>query len=174
MNAYHFNNEYDGQIRAAAMRYLPQWDWRWLKCELHAESGLDLCTTAESESGAQGIAQFMPATWSGEVIANGIAPEDSSAFDPEYAIPAAAWYLAKLRSQWTAPRSEGDRRRLTQASYNAGIGNILHAQQLAKGANDYLPIIAQLPHVTGLRAAETTAYVTRIERYFAMLVGSAT
>ena len=75
--------------------------------------------------------------------------------------------MGTLRRQWRAERSEDDRRRLAQASYNAGLGNMLQAQILAKGAADYASIAAQLHRVTGAdHAKETRDYVARIERIY--------
>jgi cell wall-associated NlpC family hydrolase len=73
-----------------------------LAAELQTESGFD--ADAVSSAGAEGIAQFMPAT----AAARGV-----DAFDPASAIPGAANYLADLESQlgsWP----------LAIAAYNAG------------------------------------------------------
>lgn len=162
---------YDELIRAATATFLPDWDWRWLKAQLFAESAL--VPDAVSPAGAQGIAQFMPATWRDVVQARNL-PKNASPFDPIIAIPSAAWYNAKIRSWWRTPRPEDDRRRLTFAAYNAGFGNLSRAA--AKAGETCQPMdwqhIAQvLPEITGPHAAETIGYVARIERYFAQLAG---
>jgi hypothetical protein len=56
------------------------------------------------------------------------------------------------------------------ASYNCGFGNMLKAQKLANNANDYASIIRALPGVKKVKAAEPTAYVKRILRYYSRLV----
>jgi membrane-bound lytic murein transglycosylase F len=156
-------------MRAAAEDFLPQWHWLWFKAQLIAESALD--PAAVSNVGAQGIAQFMPPTWR-DVRAALRFPETATPFDPAYAIKGAAWYLGLLRRQWRSPRSEDDRRRLVQASYNAGLGNLVKAQKRAGGATAYAPIAERLHEVTGAdNARQTRDYVERIERIHRELVG---
>jgi membrane-bound lytic murein transglycosylase F len=166
VNAHTIPSTFDAEIRAAAEKFLPEWDWRWLLAELWEESHLD--PRAVSPVGAQGIAQIMPGTWS-EISKALRFPADATPFDPGYAIPGAAHYLARLRRAWWAPRSEDDRRRLAQASYNCGLGNMLKAQRKAKNAVGYDAIIAFLPAVTKKRALETIEYVRRIDATFQRL-----
>lgn len=154
---------YDSQIKAAAEEYLPGTDWRLLKAQLRAESALN--PNAKSHVGAQGIAQFMPDTWE-QIRQEMHMPEQASAYDPDYAIPAAAYYMAKLNKKWSAPRPDADRYCLALASYNAGFGNLIKAQKHAGNPNEYHAIITALPHITGEHARETTTYVQRIFRYF--------
>ena len=159
---------YDEPIRLAVNSYLPEWNWLRLKAQLFQESQFD--PNAVSRAGAQGIAQFMPATWT-DVRARMGFPQTASPFEPAYAIPAAAWYMDTLRRQWSAPRPDADRWRLTLAAYNTGMGNMLRAQKAAGGANDFTTIMAYLPAVTGPGGSgETRAYVTRIEGYYAQLL----
>ena len=78
--------------------------------------------------------------------------------------------MARLRRAWSAPRPEDERHRLAQASYNAGLGNVLRAQRLCGTASIWVEISACLPRVTGARnARETTTYVQRIARWRTML-----
>jgi membrane-bound lytic murein transglycosylase F len=154
---------YDELIQQAAAKYLPEYDWRLLKAQYMAESALD--PDAVSPAGAQGIAQFMPGTWSDVAKELGY-PADITPFDPEAAIPAGAYYMAQLLKSWSAPRPDIDRYCLALASYNAGFGHLLKAQKVAGGANDYASIIKALPEVTGKHALETTTYVKRILNYW--------
>lgn len=74
---------------------------------------------ALSSAGAQGLAQFMPATW--KMYGNGGDP-----FSPEDAIAAYGRYMAALKEQ-VAPLAGGDADllvRLTLAGYNAGPGAV--------------------------------------------------
>lgn len=161
---------YDDAIRAASAKYLP-WDWRWIKAQLIAESNLD--PHAVSSAGARGIAQFMPGTWTDALVNLGL-PQNTDPFDAQAGIVACCWYMAAMRRVWRTPRPEDDRRRLAQASYNAGQGNVLHAQRLADYASDYATIIAHLPPVTGIaNARQTTDYVARIESIYAELCADA-
>lgn len=163
-----WTDRYDREIKAAAGAFLSCWGadaWLWWKAELIAESCLE--PGAQSPAGAMGLAQFMAPTWR-DVKAELNLPADATPFNTGHAIRAGAYYLGKLRRAWArVERPEADRRRLAQASYNAGLGNIIKAQQLAGGAADYDSIIAQLHRVTGAdNAAETRNYVQRIERYY--------
>lgn len=155
--------QYDALIKQAAEQYLPGHDWRLLKAQYLAESRLD--PDAVSPAGAKGIAQFMDPTWS-DMTSELMLPADSTPFDPDYAIPAGAYYMAKLLNGWSVPRPDIDRYCLALASYNAGFGNLLKAQKAAGGAGDYASIIKALPQVTGKHAVETTTYVKRILNYW--------
>lgn len=110
----------------------------------------------------------MPATWSQIARELKYGLVDRSAVEP--AIFGGAYYMAKLRASWTAKRPEDDRHRLAQASYNAGLGNILAAQKACNGAVLYFQIIPCLPQITGNRNAhETVTYVQRIWKWWQMM-----
>lgn len=155
------NREYDAFIEAASRLYLPQWDWRWYRSQLEQESLLN--PEAVSHAGAVGIAQFMPATWADmqrELKFNG------SRTDAYKAIRAGAFYDRKLRNAWKWKRPECDRRRLTFASYNAGLGNVIKAQRHCLGARHWPQIKLCLSKVTGINSIETIDYVEKIEIRF--------
>lgn len=156
--------KYDELIKNATLKYLEGVDWRLLKAQLCQESSLN--PDAQSHAGAMGIAQFMPPTWADMQNQLKMGPLDS-AYDPEKAIPAAAYYMRQLCKQWKAPRPEADRYMLALSSYNAGIGNILKAQRRANNVADYYKIITELPNITGVdNATETRNYVKYIFRIF--------
>ncbi|MDZ7809213.1 MAG: transglycosylase SLT domain-containing protein [Arhodomonas sp.] len=161
-----FPDRYDADIRSAAKLYLPGVDWRLWKSQLYAESRLD--PDAVSPVGAAGVAQFMPATWR-EVTAalgwSGVSPHDA-----QPAIEAGAYYLARLRRNWSAPRPEADRHSLAAASYNAGLGHLLKAQRRCGGPPGYAEIIECLPEVTGRHSEETITYVQRIWRFWTRML----
>lgn len=145
---------------------MPGVDWRLYKAQLYQESRLD--PFAVSPAGAQGIAQFMPGTWaevSGKLDFGG-----AHAFSAKYAIEAGAYYMARLRRNWHAPRPEADRHNLALASYNAGLGNILRAQRHCGGAALYAEIITCLPAITGHHAEETQTYIPRIWRHYSLIM----
>jgi soluble lytic murein transglycosylase-like protein len=165
----HYTTIYDDLFIAASNTYMPLgWDWRKDKAQCIQESRLE--PNAVSSAGAEGIAQFMPATWR-DAKKRMPMPADASAFDPKYAIPANAWYMRSLWNEWTNPaRDPLDRWKLALASYNCGFGNVEHAQRLAGGAIDYASIIQRLPEVTGDDdAPETIGYVEHILRYYDQL-----
>jgi len=155
--------KYDEPIKKAAAQFLPGIDWRFLKAQLQAESNLN--PDAKSPVGAMGIAQFMPKTWE-EVSHELNFHHDTTPYQARPAILASAYYMAKMLRQWTAEREEIDRYFLALASYNAGFGNILKAQQHAGGANDYFTIMQHLHLVTGKHAKETLDYIPRIHKTF--------
>jgi membrane-bound lytic murein transglycosylase MltF len=161
-----FSDAYDPAIERSVARWWPAFPfWRAWKAQLYQESLLE--PDAISPAGAEGIAQFMPATWR-EVTAalkwGLVSPRDA-----RLAIEAGAFYMARLRQGWSSPRPELERQRLAQASYNAGFGNILEAQRRCGGARDWHAIAPCLPQVTGRHAAETITYVDRIARWWQML-----
>lgn len=157
------------QIRSAMTAYLPMWPWEYGAAQLYQES--QWIPTAVSPTGYKGIAQFGNDTWV-EWCDRLHFPADASPFDPTFAIPAYAAYMAWLRNEWAhVPRSEDERRKLAQASYNAGLGRLLAAQKWlqANGGNynDALSIIAALHHVADEATANQAAdYVTKIAKWY--------
>lgn len=163
---------YADQITAAMKAYLPEWAPEWGHAQLYQESLWK--ADAKSDAGAMGLAQFMPGTWQDMIDQLGFV-DTASPYEPMFAIPAFCHYMRSLRASWSAPRPEADRRRLAQASYNAGFGNILRAQKLANGANDSGSILAALPQVTGAKNAhQTHDYVLNINRWFLELTAPQT
>ena len=155
------NAIYDGQIRKWNAFYTPNLPWYWNKAQLVAESRLN--PNAKSPVGAMGLGQFMPNTWA--QMTRELKLGNVSAYASSYNIQAHAYYMRQLRNQFKRERPEWDRHSLALASYNAGLGNILKAQQ--KGGNSllYAPMAKALPLVTGHHSKETTDYVTRIWSY---------
>ncbi|BAE50560.1 transglycosylase SLT domain-containing protein [Paramagnetospirillum magneticum] len=160
-----YPSRYDAEIDRAVKTYWPDYprpaSW---KAQLYAESRLD--PAAVSPVGAKGLAQFMPGTWdqvTRELRLGGVSPH------APIAIEAGAYYMAKLRQMWRNGRSPHDRQPLAQASYNAGAGNILKAQETCGGARLWVVIAPCLGHVTGQHSAETLTYVSRIAEYTARM-----
>jgi len=154
-------NVYDLQIRKWNSFYTPSLPWYWNKAQLVAESNLN--PNAVSPVGAMGLGQFMPATW--KDVSKQLGFGEATAFAPALNIQAHAYYMRQLRSQFKRERPEWDRHSLALASYNAGLGNVLKAQQ--KGGNSllYKPMAKALPLVTGRHSKETLTYVDRIWSY---------
>jgi soluble lytic murein transglycosylase-like protein len=161
-----FPDRFDPEIRQAVRRWWPDYPyWRMLKAQLYQESRLD--RMAVSRAGARGLGQFMPRTWDEMVRHLGLAPHVGP--HDARAIEAAAFYMARLRREWRAPRADADRHDLAMASYNAGLGNLLKAQRACGGAASYRAIMACLPRVTGRHAEETQTYVARIHHWFQLM-----
>lgn len=93
-----------------------------LAAQLQQESGFD--PGAESDVGAQGIAQFMPTTWpSWATDGNGDGREDP--WDPEDAIPAQGRMMCSLlRKAKKHPDWNGSPVEMALAGYNAGFGRV--------------------------------------------------
>ena len=162
-----FSSRYDHDIQAATAKWWPRGpDWRTWKAQLYQESRLD--PAAVSPVGAKGLAQFMPGTWAGVARELRLPPGASATHD--IAIDAGAYYMAKLSKAWSAPRPAVDRHQLAQASYNAGLGNLIAAQRRCGGKSGYGEISACLPQVTGARnARETLGYVVSIAKWRALM-----
>lgn len=107
----------------------------------------------------------MPATWA-EVTAElkwGLL--DRRLVEPS--IEAGAYYMATLRKQWV---SRDTTQEFAQASYNAGAGNIRRAWRRCEKPETWDGTVPCLSSVTGRHATETINYVSRIARWFKMMV----
>lgn len=160
-----FCGEYDQQIEAAAIRYLPMvtkvYGYEILKAQFYQESLLN--PDAVSPVGAGGIAQFMPNTWTFITQRMNI---QGSRFNADLSIKAGAYYMAYLHNQWHTRRTPTDRLNLAFSSYNAGLGNILKAQAKCNNASSYAGIIRCLPQITGHHSQETIGYVKSIWKHY--------
>lgn len=107
-------------------RYAGQYElhWRLVLATMKQESGFS--PTARSHCGALGLMQIMPVT--SEELSRILNVEDLS--DPNDNIRGGVYYLRKLYNLFPEAE-EGDRMTLTLAAYNAGIGRIFDAQELA-------------------------------------------
>lgn len=160
-----FPDDYDREIRRAVDIHWPDYPHplAW-KAQLWQESRLD--PAAVSPAGARGVAQFMPGTW--EQVRRELRLGDLSPHR-DVAIEAGAYYMARLRRAWSSPRPRDDRHWLAVASYNAGLGHLLRAQERCGGVLHHWQILPCLPEVTGRHAYETLVYVERIKRWRAMM-----
>ena len=134
--------------------------WLWMKALGIAESNLD--PDAVSSAGAIGIMQLMPAT-SEEVARERWLP--NAPYDPKVNILLGISYAKKM---WDIFQEEEYAERLCFmfAAYNAGWGNIVKAQKIARdiGTKPYIwtNVAAVLHRVTGPHARETIQHVERI------------
>ena len=154
---------YDDQFRKYSKRYFGVgFDWRLFKAQGMAESNLD--SAATSYVGARGIMQLMPSTFQEISTRN---PEMARIDDPEWNIAAGIYYDRILWRLWAADSVEDHRNEFMFASYNAGRGTILSAQEMAR--RDSLdhrswPAIERIaPKVRRWRSAETIGYVRKVD-----------
>jgi len=71
--------------------------------------------------------------------------------------------MGRLDGQWHSPRPRLERLKLAQASYNAGLGNILKAQKKCNGAL----LWAEIEPCLGF--SETRDYVILIDKHYKIL-----
>lgn len=128
-----------------------------------AESHLD--PNAVSPVGAQGLGQTMPNTYL-EIVRTLRWDARVSAFDPERAIRAGAYYQWRMRKPWGPEgRTIEDRNRLGNSAYNAGLGSILKAQAACGAARLWEAIAPCLQGITGPFSRETLGYVSNITNF---------
>lgn len=141
----------------------PGFDWHYFKAQAVAESRLK--PTARSRTGAVGLMQIMPRTFS-EIARKNPGIKGSRA-QPRWNIAAGIYYDRTIWQSWTARRPFQDRIHFMFGSYNAGKGNILKAQKIAArkrlNPNLWKSIEPALPIVTGRRSRETIQYVRKID-----------
>ena len=159
------SSRYDPYFIRYAPRYMPDYDWQWLKAQCYQESRLQ--PNAVSPAGASGLCQFMPGTWQDAVQAMGV----TDIWRPQDQILAAAWYMNRQLRIWSG-RSRTPRQKLplAQASYNAGAGNIIKSQSKCGDALEWKDIKPCLHRVTGKNSKETIDYVRLIEWWYYELV----
>ena len=141
-------------------------DWILFKAQAMAESTMN--PNAVSPCGAVGLMGLMPGT-SAEMARRLDCEDDPT--QPHLNIMMGIGYDLYCYNIWKKEISL-ERLRFMFASYNAGIGNILRAQKLAKVSAVWSSVAAELPRITGDHAKETTDYVPRIEGFYAKLGGS--
>ena len=160
---YNRVTKFDRHFSKYSKRYFGvAFDWQYFKAQAVAES--DLRADARSGAGATGLMQIMPRTF--EEIRRKNPTIAGSREEPRWNIAAGIWYDRQNFAVWTAERPFLDRLKFMFGSYNAGRANILRAQDVAArqglDGNRWTSIEHGLPSVTGRRAGETLAYVSRI------------
>lgn len=102
------------------------WDWKLLAAVIYHESRFN--ASAKSWAGAQGLMQLMPAP------AKKFGAENP--FDPEQNIRAGAKYLKYLEERFDDPSINKENRiKFAIAAYNAGLGHVIDARNLAEKNN---------------------------------------
>lgn len=159
-------DEYDAFFAQANKEFFGRvFDWHWWKAQGKAESDLD--PKAKSHCGAMGIMQIMPATW--EEIASEINIADP--WKAEQSIRAGVYYMLKIWRFWVARgiADPDECLRFSQASYNAGMGNIRKAWRLSP-TDKWKSVASHLHRITGEdNSQQTINYVKRIADIFGKL-----
>lgn len=155
--------KYDRYFSKYSKRFFgPGFDWNYFKAQAVAESRLR--AKAQSRMGAVGIMQIMPRTF--REIRQKNPSIRGTRQQPRWNIAAGIYYDKALWNTWKADRPFQDRVNFMLGSFNAGKGNILKAQKLARkeglNENRWEAIEKTLPKVTGRHSRETIGYVRRI------------
>ncbi|WP_346838922.1 transporter substrate-binding domain-containing protein [Microbulbifer sp. SAOS-129_SWC] len=112
---------YDHLVKKYAERY--QFDWRLVVAQMFQESSFD--PQAKSWVGARGLMQVMPDT--GKQVG------EKNLFDPETSVRAGIKYLDWLHRKFEDKEiSPENMVWFTLAAYNAGLGHVYDAQELAE------------------------------------------
>lgn len=113
---------YDDMIAAYSNQI--GWDWRLLASMIYQESGFN--PDAKSWAGASGLMQMMPAT----ALQYGI---DTCGATPVASIDAGSRHIIKLDQYWSKFIAlKEERIKFVLASYNAGLGHVIDAKNLAR------------------------------------------
>ena len=164
------SNEYDSIYRASVHQFYPprfsdDKEFCWVKSQAIAESNQD--PQAISPAGAMGVLQLMPDTFDEIADRYGIQPD---AHDARVNIQMGVAYQSTIFKIWYTDRTKKCHREVSNASYNAGPGNIIKAQIQAMGAPCFPEIGEKLYIVTGEKnSAETNNYLKRIDEIHSRL-----
>ncbi|MCP4718018.1 MAG: transglycosylase SLT domain-containing protein, partial [Desulfobacteraceae bacterium] len=113
-----------------------------------------------------GIMQIMPKTF--EEIKYKNASIKGSSLQPKWNIAAGIYYDRAIWKLWKAKRPFTDKLAFMFGSYNAGKGNIIKAQRIAKktglNPNYWSSIEKILFKITGKHSKETIGYVNKINK----------
>jgi membrane-bound lytic murein transglycosylase MltF len=162
---YNRVTKYDSYFKKYSKHFFgPGFDWKYFKSQAIAESNLD--SDAKSHVGAKGIMQIMPKTF--EEIKYKNPSIKGTSQQPKWNIAAGIYYDRTIWKLWKAKRPFIDKLGFMFGSYNAGKGNILKAQKIAKrngmDPNRWSSIEKSLKKVTGKHSRETIGYVDKINK----------
>lgn len=133
---------FDSEIAHWSGRFIPMWDWRYLKAQLYQESLLNP-NAVNARSGATGIGQFLPAAWSEcQRDLRHRAPRTNA----RAGIMCAAYYMGRMHRIWDRRgRTAANILPIAQSSYNAGPGRVIQAQRQCGGGRDWIDFADCLP-----------------------------
>ncbi len=164
-----FPSCYDDTFRKYSKRFFGVgFDWRIFKAQALAESNLS--PMAKSWVGAKGIMQLMPRTFSEIQTKN---PEFLTIDDPEWNIAAGILYNRNLWKRLDDHEIDKERYNFMFGSYNAGMGTILKAKDIAEmeklDPKVWENIEPVAPKVPRWRYSETFGYVRKIDSLYSIL-----
>ncbi len=151
---------YDVTFKRVSSRYLNWANPQLLKSVCGVESTMN--PNAISNKGAVGLCQFMPKTWI-HIAKNVDEVTPNGKKNPQQSIHAAGYYINEISQSWLTS-SNSDRVKLTLASYNAGVSDLMKAQKRCGMSTSYNKIMTCLPKVNGSHKRVTTTknYVDKI------------
>jgi membrane-bound lytic murein transglycosylase F len=160
---------YDETFRKYSKRYFGVgFDWRLFKAQGMTESNLD--SAATSWAGAKGVMQLMPSTFA-QIRSRH--PEWDAIDRVEWNIAAGIAHDRTLWRLWRDSVEAQDHTDFMFASYNAGRGTILRAQETARvhelDPRLWSSIEVVAVHVRRWRHEETVNYVRKIEASIARM-----
>lgn len=146
---------FDSDFRRWTARFIPDWEYPWLKAQCMQESLLD--PEAVSSAGAVGLCQFMRPAWS---ECQKALRHRSPRTDPQASIMCSAWYMQRMGRIWSGrDRTPAEILPIAQSSYNAGAGRIIAAQRQCGGGRNWIDFADCMP-------AEARNYPRFIRNYF--------
>jgi len=90
----------------------------------------------------------------------------ASRFDPKMSIYCSGWYMQRMHRIWSGRnRTDAQIWPLELASYNAGPGSVIRAQEQCADALEWRFILPCLPAITGSHAIETIRYADVIPHW---------
>ncbi len=132
-----------------------------LAAQVHQESGWNAMAT--SPVGAQGLAQFMPATATWWCELNGMRPADCQPRNPAWALRALVGYDKWLYDRTPLRYSTRDRMWVALRAYNGGLGHWQAEARLAHGSTrEAVDAACGLARRAALHCSENLGYPARI------------
>lgn len=163
--AFAFSLKYDKYFKTYGQLYFPFLEWYWFKAQAIQESSLN--PKAKSYVGALGLMQIMPST------GKELGLNKKQLLIPELNIHAGIRYDYKIHkwwSYWDKNLQYIEKLFFIFASYNAGAGHIKKAWKLCNYSKEWNKVAPCLKKVTGRHSKETLNYVSRIIKYYILLV----
>lgn len=162
--------EYDNLFEFHGGKWLPEWDWRYLKSVAYALSMLQ--PEYASPDGRIGLMGLTRDQWN-DSVARLRFPGGAIPTDPVRSIEAGTYYLAVMRGGWGAERSETTRRELALASYYIGFDTVKSAKDRAVyivAEEEWSMVEHELIELIGRKAHDALVnFIKRVEETYQQL-----